>query len=1130
MKAQSSMSFMLFVIASIIGIVLLILIIYPTYANILKEPVTPISISDFQIYNFQEYSASSCTFSFSLISNPNINFPLEDVKFATSTGLTINPDYSNLTATESLISNDSELYTFSSEDTPVNYGTNVCSFISTGIGSNNYINGIYRDINNKEIYQQLSTDFVVDSPSTNPSIINETNIVSVTSNNQYGYVTIENTQTGKGTYLSFGEYAYLPSGTYSVEYVNNSAPFMFLEWQTTGGVTIENVTLQAGAIMNVFNSGGIKADTFKSTSNIKSFDIFSNTTTQYVNKKVKVTSLLNSTGYYTFFANNLPISGCTNIQTINCTFTESIVGNYSVYVSFKNSSTYEKSNLVNVYFEELKYPLYIKFNPDNTSSGNKIEVDINGTTNTCLTNCNFSIINDTPISIIEINGTNYMSKGFIGTGTDSYTGNLNTFSFKMNSPVNETALFEYYQVYTIHLYNMQNVAAPNNFQQLINLNTSKYPGIVFNGNLANFEIKYENKTITSSWIEGQSGNNITIWTKLNSGIPADSEYNLSLYVFNSTNNKLNASGVNGIGEAPTLSSTYGKYDDGSKVFTIYGVFYNGFDNWTTLNDSGYTPVYVSGAKAIQMIDADGQSTELLPPNENSIPITSLIVEASFQQNEYNSSGQASDGSNMGLFGNLNSYQGISTDGYGGGNKVGSGAAYIQSEPVATSSTSLAVGEQGSGISNANSGPSYSSGYYYWYLSANTSSNKINGGYLQSTNSQFELNELGDISSVPSSQLATYSATGSFNYNTFTFGSGSGGGYMDQYVYWIIGRLYPPNGVMPTQTKVVTVPIYFDNAQSTATTTPFQQMLNLTLSDITGIKYNNSYANFYFEYGNNTIIPAWIESNNSGTLRIYLNLKNGIPASTTLKTYLVVSNKNMLNSSGTSGIGEAPQLSPSYAEYDDGGSVFIFYSDFKGTSLNTSKWTSYYSSPTFTVDDGITVNLNPSESSTSPPEIYTKNYENINGPLIVEFYGVVDTSGKTGADNQAALGVMNSSNDNSNLFGVGSFGDYGESHTGLVGYTSSGSSDPFFDSPTLGIPNSSSALYSLEIPDAFSSSTQVNAFVNYGDEASITEPFTSTSTTTLGFMSQSSGQTIGPIYYFRTRAYPPNGVMPTVTVN
>ena len=61
--------------------------------------------------------------------------------------------------------------------------------------------------------------------------------------------------------------------------------------------------------------------------------------------------------------------------------------------------------------------------------------------------------------------------------------------------------------------------------------------------------------------------------------------------------------------------------------------------------------------------------------------------------------------------------------------------------------------------------------------------------------------------------------------------------------------------------------------------------------------------------------------------------------------------NLLSNSGTSGIGEAPQLSPTYAEYDDGASVFSFYDNFAGTSLNTSKWT--YGSLTPDVNDGLT---------------------------------------------------------------------------------------------------------------------------------------------------------------------------------
>ena len=64
-----------------------------------------------------------------------------------------------------------------------------------------------------------------------------------------------------------------------------------------------------------------------------------------------------------------------------------------------------------------------------------------------------------------------------------------------------------------------------------------------------------------------------------------------------------------------------------------------------------------------------------------------------------------------------------------------------------------------------------------------------------------------------------------------------------------------------------VPINLTNSQSTATPNPFQQMINLSESNaIYGsyIAYSGSTANFEYFYGNGTIIPAWIESNSSGS--------------------------------------------------------------------------------------------------------------------------------------------------------------------------------------------------------------------------------------------------------------------------
>ncbi|MEM3265227.1 MAG: hypothetical protein QXH07_04660, partial [Thermoplasmata archaeon] len=54
----------------------------------------------------------------------------------------------------------------------------------------------------------------------------------------------------------------------------------------------------------------------------------------------------------------------------------------------------------------------------------------------------------------------------------------------------------------------------------------------------------------------------------------------------------------------------------------------------------------------------------------------------------------------------------------------------------------------------------------------------------------------------------------------------------------------------------------------------QQMVNITESNYASyINYNNNTANFEFTYPNGTVIPAWIESNNSGVLTTWLNITN-----------------------------------------------------------------------------------------------------------------------------------------------------------------------------------------------------------------------------------------------------------------
>jgi hypothetical protein len=131
-------------------------------------------------------------------------------------------------------------------------------------------------------------------------------------------------------------------------------------------------------------------------------------------------------------------------------------------------------------------------------------------------------------------------------------------------------------------------------------------------------------------------------------------------------------------------------------------------------------------------------------------------------------------------------------------------------------------------------------------------------------------------------------------------------------------------------------IILNNSQTVATPNPFQQLVNITESSFGNyIVYNNNFANFEFFYQNGTIIPAWIESNSSGILHVWLKTK-GIPASKHILVYLGFASNtiNLLSSSGTTGIGEAPQLSSTYRQYDNGADVFLNY--FSGASL--TGWT------------------------------------------------------------------------------------------------------------------------------------------------------------------------------------------------
>ena len=149
-----------------------------------------------------------------------------------------------------------------------------------------------------------------------------------------------------------------------------------------------------------------------------------------------------------------------------------------------------------------------------------------------------------------------------------------------------------------------------------------------------------------------------------------------------------------------------------------------------------------------------------------------------------------------------------------------------------------------------------------------------------------------------------------------------------------------------------VALNISNSQSSATPSPFQQMINVTSSDNgwTYINTNQTTAfgeNVEFFYSNGTIIPSWLESYSSSNAIWWVKV-GSIAADSKLTIYMGFASKttNLLNNKTT---GEAPQISSTYAEYDDGANVFTDYWNFAGTSL-PSGWTYYNAEPT--INNGL----------------------------------------------------------------------------------------------------------------------------------------------------------------------------------
>ena len=182
------------------------------------------------------------------------------------------------------------------------------------------------------------------------------------------------------------------------------------------------------------------------------------------------------------------------------------------------------------------------------------------------------------------------------------------------------------------------------------------------------------------------------------------------------------------------------------------------------------------------------------------------------------------------------------------------------------------------------------------------------------------------------------------------------------------------------------PITITNTQSSATPSPFQQMINFTSSDpgFSSIATGNFGQNVEFFYYNGTVIPSWLENYTSTNAIWWLKIA-AIPGGSSETVYVGFApiSANLFN---TVNDGEAPQIPcgstptsscSNYAEYDDGANVFNFYNNFAGDNLN-KVWI------THNVNYQILNGLNVTETPSNSGWIYANFKITINN--LIGFYG------------------------------------------------------------------------------------------------------------------------------------------------
>ncbi len=324
-----------------------------------------------------------------------------------------------------------------------------------------------------------------------------------------------------------------------------------------------------------------------------------------------------------------------------------------------------------------------------------------------------------------------------------------------------------------------------------------------------------------------------------------------------------------------------------------------------------------------------------------------------------------------------------------------------------------------------------------------------------------------------------------------------------------------------------VPIAIDNAQTSPTPAPFQQKLNIPTAQYAQYA-NSAWTNVEFTSGNpvgvsaNTPLQAWIESTNSTSTVVWINLPRGISANNITTVYMnfLPTGTSAMSSSGPTG--EAPTLSSTYGANDNGAKVFSFYDNFAGTSLNANNWMalSLTSPNSITVNNGLTLHAQSGGANIGSLATYSR-------PFVVDSYASVSNIGTNNYD------LVWGQNQDQNPSGAWLYQIFDwDNRGGSTDFSSYYNNGNGWTTLSHGGTYSTNTFY---VATQLFGLTGLTGYLNYNTQVLSSSDTSQSGPGYLGI--DSAGRTSSnagtPVtsttQWIRVRAYAPNGVMPSATL-